>query len=166
MLSRPTELPIVSENITMLYQAAGNPKNGATEIKAIIEKTNLNVSEIKDPAYKPANAAATTGSLSTLKYLIEECAADIDAKDSDNLFICALKRPEHLRYLTNPRFKIYEKFNDGTNDLSAAIMRGDGVYIRKTIPIGYKPINLRSKEAPALTRLFFWVGISGNQALY
>jgi hypothetical protein len=165
METRPTEWPVIPEPITELYQAAGNRKNGAAEIKAIIEKHIINVSQIKDPQYNPVNAAAMTGSISTLKYLIEECRPNLDANGGDNLFVLALTQPHHLIYLADPKLKIYQKFNDGTNDLSAAVVRGDIDFIGKAIPINHKPINLQSKEQPFLTRLFYWAGICGRYRL-
>lgn len=112
-----------------LHQAAADV-NGLKKVKELIEEKGFDPNEQHSEfKTKPYAFAAQQGSLETLRYLIEEKKVSLDASDSaHNLLFWAKQNkndPRVLSYVLDPRNELYKQFNDGTNEMHFAIMRGD-----------------------------------------
>ncbi|OGT35763.1 MAG: hypothetical protein A3F11_05305 [Gammaproteobacteria bacterium RIFCSPHIGHO2_12_FULL_37_14] len=111
-----------------LYIAVTDKENGYLKVKQLIEEKKVSVNALEHPYTITVVAkAAQFGSLATLKYLIENAQADLDAsKSNENLLFWALKNSDKniIPYLVNPENQIINRLNDGTTDLHAAAASG------------------------------------------
>lgn len=110
-----------------LHNAAQDPIKGFKQVKKLIEEDHVDI----DAPHTELNTravefAAESGSLFTLKYLIDQ-GADLNAeKREKNLLHWALRNtPEVISYVTSPKYNILGKFADGTTDLHAAAATGN-----------------------------------------
>ncbi len=106
-----------------IHDAAAK-KDGYAEVKRLVEEENINVNVLHSEYHTyPIEFSAQTGSLCTIKYLLEH-KADIRAKNGDaNLLKWSLekKNSEKIQFLST----LYADFEDGTTKLSAAILIQD-----------------------------------------
>ena len=110
-----------------LHDAVADRANGKAEIQKIFDESKPDVDALHSlHGTRPIEFNLQSGSLSALKYLIEEAHASLDSRQSEyGLFHWAGQNtPDILEYLTNPTDKIYKRFQDGTTDLLAFAISG------------------------------------------
>jgi hypothetical protein len=95
-------------------------------IEAFIHKQDdFNLNDRGSKGLTVVETAAMSGSVSSLRYLIEDCEVDIKAdEDTPNLVERALKNPAARAYLLNPETFLWLRFNDGTTNFLAHVMAG------------------------------------------
>lgn len=151
-----------------LHFAAGDKKNGYLKVKQLIEEMPLEtrhgyVNHIHpDHLTRPVEWAAQSGSLKTLKYLIEIEKVDLDASHSNhNLLYWALENTEDIiDYVSQP--SIIEQFKDGTTDLHAAAASGKLEQVKKLIK---RSKRINEKNIRGETPLFWAVKANRNEII-
>jgi hypothetical protein len=122
---------------------------------------NMNTRDSKK--IKAVEAAASSGSVNSLNYLIENQKADITANDETrNLLEFAINNAEVKSYLLNPEKKRWQRFNDGTSDFLAHVAAGRTDLVKDMFAKNNNLIcdsNLRYQNA------FYWAHITQNQAM-
>ena len=111
-----------------LHSAAADVKTGYLKVRSLVENEKVDVNTPHSVhKTKAVDFAAQQGSLDTLRYLLEEAKADIDASQSSyNLLYWAIgNKPEVIQYIIDPRSQLIPRFNDGTTDLHVAAMVDD-----------------------------------------
>lgn len=119
-----------------LHTAAAD-KNGFSKVKELIE-ANPSIINDKHTEYGTTAIcfAAQSGSIETLEYLIAQGATLFADKEEQNLLYWASQNSaEVIAYVTNPKNKLIEQFQDGTTYFHAAILAGDIEYVEKELTI-------------------------------
>ncbi len=109
-----------------LHKAAASKTGFETVRKLITEGADIEAPHTKYQA-KPIAFAAQTGSLDTLKFLIETAKASLDASQCEHNILHWAKEntPDVWEYLVCPEHKLIEQFKDGTTYLHCAALQGD-----------------------------------------
>ena len=149
-----------------LHDLVANPDTNIDVIKKLIQAEKIDInSEHTIHGTRPICFAAQSGSLATLQYLIEEEKADLNATDDKhNLLYWAQSNPfsEVLDYVSDPKNKLIEKFNDGTNHLHAAVIKADIPRIDELLSTQPELIQAQNKQGE--TALFL-AALGGTQTL-
>ena len=122
--------------IDTLCHLATDKDNGAAELKNFLqspysrfadENEPLNLNHKGSKGLRPVEAAARFGSVSSLKYLIEELQVDISTDQNiSNLAELALLNPNLAvrDYILDPEKKLWHRFKDDTTDFMAHVLAG------------------------------------------
>lgn len=125
---RFNRVDICIRNILMsneLHDAAADTKDGYKKVRTLVEYLKVDVNAPHSDYHTvPVEFAAQTGSLATLKYLIEEAKAACDASQLNYnlLYWAAHNTQDVIDYLVDPKNEFMKRFNDGTTAFHVAAM--------------------------------------------
>ncbi len=116
---------LLIDSLCFVVADKNNDEEAVKNFLNIHAKEKINLNERGEKGLRVVETAAQSGSVSTLRYLIEVCKVDISAdQDTPNLVERALGNPEARDYLLNPDTHLWHCFNDGTTDFLAHVMAG------------------------------------------
>ena len=153
-----------SHNI--FFALVADPRAQVEQLQALAaeEKINVNLPGLGG-VFRPIDNAVKTGNVNVVRWLIEECKAEVaSVKQLFNLLELATRNPDPavLIYLANPERRIWARFNDQTTDLHVDALCGRSAQVAQILsadPLARLQMSVPTKN------VFYWALMGEQQSV-